>query len=239
MDGYDVSGYSRTFGPLMWTFDETELTTLTDGVKGYLPAHPTLGIGTLNGVFDNTATSGLHVLANAAGVKRTLMIPIGIRAAPAQGDPVYMGEFEQSGYYQEGPYVNVPFGMSSAASTSLLYSKPWGWLLHAKSNVDTENDQTGIDDNGASSSFGGFMMYQVFSGDGGATISVEDAATNSDGDFAALSGATTGVIDCTSPTAGIVAIGRTATVQRYLRWQIEFDDATEVEFALSFVRATY
>ena len=82
-------------------------------------------------------------------------------------------------------------------------------------------------------------MYQVFAGDGTATISVEDATTNSDANFAALTGATSGEIDFSTPTAGIVAIGRTATVRRYLRWQISLNTATTVTFALAFVRATY
>ena len=37
--GYDVSGYTRAYGPLDWTFDEVDLTALTDSVKGYLPGN--------------------------------------------------------------------------------------------------------------------------------------------------------------------------------------------------------
>jgi hypothetical protein len=239
IDGYDMSGYSRAIGPLMWTFDEADLTTLSDAVKGVLPAHATLGIGALNGVLDNTASSGLHVVLSAPGSKRTVMIPIGIRADPAQGDPVYMGEFEQQGYYLETPYVNLPFDKTSLAAASLLYEKPWGWLLHAKGTEGTVNTALGIDDNGAASAFGGYMMYQVFAGNGTATVKVQDAATNSNPSFADLSGATSGSIDCSTPKHGIVAIGRTATVRQFLRWQIVLGTATSVTFALSFCRATY
>lgn len=242
MDGYDISGDSRQIGPLAATYDEGDLTCFPDEVKGALPGHPTLSIGTLNGVFSNTATTGLHIIANAPSGKRTVMIPIGIRAAPAQGDPVYMGEFTQLGYQHEGDtaaYVSIPFGLPSETNSTLLYDKPWGWLLHAKGAETAANTAVGIDDNGAATAFGGYMMYQVFAGNGTATIKVQDAATNSDGSFADLSGCTSGSINCAVVQYGVVAIGRTATVRRYLRWQVVLGTATTVTFALSFVRATF
>lgn len=241
IDGYDMSGYARAVGPLMQSYDEVDLTVFTDAIKGILPAHATLGIGTLNGVMDNTATSGLHVVMNAPGTIRTVMIPVGMNATPAQGDPVYTGQFEQQGYYAEGDpaYVSIPFGTTSEAASTLLYDKPWGWLLHAKGAEIGANSATGIDDNAAATAKGGYMCYQVFSGDGTATIKVQDAAVNADGSFADLSGATTGSIDCSSVKYGIVAIGRTATVRRYLRWQVALGTASTVTFALAFVRALF
>jgi hypothetical protein len=223
-------------------FDETELTTITDAVKGVLPAHATLGIGTLNGVVDNTASTGLHILASGGpGTKRTVMVAIGIQAVPAQGDPVYIGEFEQQGYYQEGPYVSIPFEKTSDSATSLLYSKPWGILLRAASAATTAvNSANGISDmiTPASTAFGGYMCYQVLSGDGTATIKVQDA-TSAGGSFSDISGMTTGSIDCSTPKYGIVAIGRTSTIRAYTRWQIVLGTATTLTFALGLVRATF
>jgi hypothetical protein len=82
-------------------------------------------------------------------------------------------------------------------------------------------------------------MYQVFAGNGTATLKVQDAATNTNPSFADLSGATSGSVNCATPSAGVVAISTTATVRQYLRWQIVFGTATTVTFALAFVRATY
>jgi len=243
VDGYDLSGYSRSFGPLMCQFDDADLTCITDAVKGALPGHATLGIGTLNGVMDNTASSGLHAVINAPGQQRTVMAVIGINAAPAQGDPAYCAMLEQKDYQLEpnaaGVYVNVAFDKTSSAATSLLYANPWGWLLHAKGAETAVNTAVGIDDNGGASAYGGYMMYQVFAGNGTATIKVQDAATNSNGSFADLSGATSGSIDCSTPKHGVVALSRTATVRQYLRWQIVLGTATTVTFALAFVRAKY
>lgn len=241
-DGYDISGDARTIGPLLQTYDEADLTALNHGVKGALPGHPVLGIGALNATFNSTDTTGIHAILGSAGVMRTVMVAVGMRAEPAQGDPVYMGQFEQLGYQADpsGVYVNVPFGNYSARAASLAYDKPWGWLLRAKSATTAANTAVGIDDHGAATAFGGYMMYQVFAGDGTATITVEHASTNSNASFSALGGCTTGSIDCSSVKYGIVpTTARTTTVNRYLRWQISLGTATTVTFALGFSRALF
>lgn len=238
MDGYDLSGYSRTIGPLSSTWDYDGQASLTDEIKNGMLGQVAISAGQLNGFFDNTATSGLHVVASTPGVKRTLMVPVGILAAPAAGDVVFNGVFEQKNYYQNGDnniYATVDFGSWDATSV-IGYQNPWGYLLHAKSAETAANTATGIDDRGAATTAGGYMCYQVFAGNGTATIKVQDAATNLNASFADITGATTGSISCTTPSAGIVALATTATVRRYLRWQIALGTATTVTFALSFVR---
>ena len=242
MAGYDMSGYSRTVGPLKWEYEEAELTAyMADVVKGYLPNRASISCGTLNGIFDNTATSGLHVIASTVATSEVVMIPIGIRAAPAAGDPVFMGEFIQLGYQAEesggAVFANVPFGEWDVANLlSHGRNKPWGALIHAKAARTAANTAVGIDDYGSATALGGYMMYQVFAGDGTATISMEDAATNSDAQFAALTGATTGELDCSAVQKGIVDLTATRDVRRYLRWQLSLNTANTVTFALAFCR---
>jgi len=233
-----MSGYTRQFGPLQWEYQEYEGTALTDGVKNVLLGHPTISPQVLNGIFDNTVTSSLHVIGSSAGVERTVMIPIGDRAAPAAGDPVFMGQFPQKDYKMEGDglvHATINWGAWSTEADSLLYDQPWGLLLLAKSAKTAANSATGAGiDNAASSALGGYMVYQVFSGDGTATVSIDDSADDSS--YSALSGATSGEIDFSTPTAGLVALGKTATVRRYLRWQLSLNTASSVTFALAFVR---
>lgn len=244
-DGFDLSGHTRSFGPLVWEYDHAEDAALTDPVKGAYAGNANLTPTVLNGFFDNTATSGLHAVASGAGVQRTVMIPIGIRAAPAAGDPVYVGQYTQTGYMAERDdnwvFANVPFGMASAIGAIRgQYTKPWGVLLHANADRTGANTAVGIDDNGAATANGGYLCYQIFAvaGTGTVTIKVQDAATNADGSFADLSGATSGAIgNAAVPIAGIVAIGNTATVRRYLRWQVSLSGITSVTFALAFVRS--
>jgi len=77
-------------------------------------------------------------------------------------------------------------------------------------------------------------MYQVLAGDGDATIIVEDSSTLVDGNFAQLM--TSGLVDCSSPTSGVVALANTATVKAYTRWQLTLGTANTVTFALAFMR---
>jgi hypothetical protein len=237
-DGYDLSGYTRTIGPLAWEFGEADVTApMSDGVRGYLPDTPTVSIGAINAVYDNTATSGLQAVMGGAGVARILMVPIGIRAAPAAGDPVFCGAFLQNDYMvtEDGGAMvaNLQFGAWDA-SALINYNKPWGVLVHALSAATGANSGTGIDDRGAATTAGGYMVYQVTAGNGTATISIDDSADNSS--FTALSGATTGSINCAVVQKGIIALGITATVRRYLRWQIALGTATTVTFATAFIR---
>lgn len=243
-DGYDLSGYLRKVEALKCEFDAPPEAALSDEVKNALADQVSLGVGALNGFFDNTATSGLHVVASGAGVKRVVLAVFGIRAAPAAGDPAYAGEFTQLGYAAQEEnsriVVNIPFGDANAVAAAIGYVNPWGVLLHAKGAETAVNSSAGIDDHGAATALGGFMCYQLFSSNGTVTLKVQDAAVNADGSFADLSGATSGSINASvTPAAGIVALGTTATVRRYLRWQLVFGTATTATFALSFARAKY
>ena len=240
MDGYDLSGDVRSVGPLTWELEVSAETALTDGVKNVLPNHATISPGTLDAFLDNTATTGLHVIASGAGTKRTVMIPVGMRAAPAAGDPVFVGQFEQAGYQQAGDVyvgVNIPFEGWSDTASSLAYGIPWGLLLHANGAETAANSTTGAGiDGGAQTTAGGYMVYQIFGGTGAVTISIDDSADDSS--YAALDDATTGEIaDASVPQAGIIALGKTATVEQYLRWQIAAGGGfSTVTFALAFVR---
>ena len=235
--GYELCSDARSIGPLIWQYDIADLTTMCDEVRGGLPVHARLGIGVLNGVMDNTANH-LHDLPITSG-SHVVMIPIGIRAAPAAGDPVYNGRFYIDGYESTddggASVVNVPFGDWDVANL-INYSKPWGILIHPLGAETAVNTAIGIDDRGAATALGGYMVYQVTAGNGTATIKVQDAATNTNPSFSDLTGATSGVITAAAGVSGLVAIGVTADVRRYLRWQIVLGTATTVTFVVAFVR---
>lgn len=238
IDGYDMSGYSRDYGPLVWEYEEADLTVqMSDAMMGFLPNLCTITPTILNGVFDNTVTSGLHVIGSAVAASRIAMFPIGMGAAPTSGDPVFMGQFVQSGYVGEiaGPsvYANIPFGMWDVEN-EIAYDQPWGDLVHPNGAETGANTGTNDVDGLAATTAGGWLMYHVFAGDGTATISIDDSADDSA--WAALSGATSGELDMSSVQKGIVALGVGATVRQYLRWQISLNTATTVTWAMAFVR---
>lgn len=235
-DGYDLSGYIRTVGLLSMKFEEHEATCpLVDAVKGYLAGKGDISFGPLNAVLD-PVTGGLHDIAKGAGISRVVMIPIGIQAAPAMGDPVFSGRFQQGAYQAAGEVVvtvNLPFEGWDTANL-ISYVNPWGRLLHAKGAETAVDSGTGIND-GAQTTKGGYFVYMLFSSNGTVTLSVDDSANGST--WLALSGATSGSINASvTPVAGIVPLGVTATVRQYLRWQLAFGTATTATFASAFVR---
>ena len=249
VDGYDLSGFGRSIGPLAVEYDEANLTAyMSDPVKGYLRNTAMVNVGTLNAVFDNTPTTGLAVLAGTSGVPRNVLVAIGDRAAPADGVPCYGGTFNQIGFnvLDDGGAVtiNIPYSGWAGTASSAAYNIPWGTLLHANAQrlvAAGVNDQPGFDNplGVVSTTKGGYFMYEVLAGDGGnVTLFAEDAAApNIDGSFAPLALATSGLILANPGVSGIVAIPTNATVRRYLRWQILFGTSVDVTFVSAFMRA--
>ncbi len=237
VDGYDLSGYTRSFGPLATVWEEGVDDALPLNVKGAMLGSANISMGALNGLFDNTATSGIHVVMKGAGIQRNVLLACGIQAAPVSNDPTFAGQFMQGNYYGD-PSANpvtatIDFPNTSAIASNLGYGNPWGVLLLAKAAKTAANSATGLDQT-ASSAKGGWFMYQVLAGDGTAAVKVQHAGANSDGSFADL--LSSGSIDCATPKSGVVALANTVTVNRYVRWQIALGTATTVTFALSFHR---
>lgn len=248
MDGFDVSGFGRTIGPLDTIYNEVDLTAqMSDTVQGFMRGRATVNVGIFNAVFDNTATTGIHAVLQAAGDARTVLVAKGQLAEPADGDVVFGGTFEQGAYQleedAEAVTVSVPFVGWAVDAAGLAYTNPSGLLLHANaartSGTGANAANSGISNpEGGATALGGYFLYEVLAGSGGdgtATLSVDDSANNSD--WVALSGATSGEIDCRNRQAAIVELATNATVREYLRWQIAFNGATSVTWVAAFMRA--
>jgi hypothetical protein len=250
VDGYDMSGYSRDWTQLACTYAEGVDDAINKTVKATVLGQASVTMGPLNGLFDNTAASGIHtVMPGKTGTLCDVMVALGIQAAPAAGDPVFVGQFESLGYTagsNENPVTaTIPFGNWSARASSLLYSRPWGTLLHALSAVTDVNAANGhlTHGNAAQTTKGGYMMYHISdaagTGNMTATLKTQNSAT-AGGVYADL--LSTGVLNLGSsgtfggPYSGIVALATNATVEAYTRWQIVLTLATSVTFALAFVR---
>ncbi len=241
IDGYDMSGYTIDCGERGADFGGAAFKCKNDAIIGVLVGKPTLLFGPVNGVFDNTATSGIHVLANAAqATRRNIMHLRGVNAVPAIGDDAFCAQMIQSSYQaaNSGDISAVNLQFAHDATSTIAYGNPFGAVLHVLGSETGANSANTNADNGAATTAGGWLMYQVTSitGSGTVTISVDDSANGTS--WSALSGATSGAIATASaPTAGIINLATTATVRRYLRWQIAFGgSATACTFALAFMR---
>lgn len=241
--GYDLSGYAMDAGEQGVEFTEFPGYCWADAIKGVLVGKPKVTFGPLVATFDNTATSGFHVLANAAiGTKRNILLARGVRAVPAVGDDVFGGPFYQVSYKSIGQGIVTAKTEFRGVDIqdALLYDEFFGKLVHAYGAETGANAaNTPNVDNGASSAAGGWLMYHISAiagGAGTAAVSIDDSANGTA--WAALSGATTGALAYTvAPTSGIVQLGVTATVRQYLRWQLALaGGATGCTFALAFFR---
>lgn len=244
IDGYDMSGDGRSIGPLTVEYGEADLTAhMSDTVKGYLRTHPHYNLGVFNAVFDNnTSPLGVNAIA-LTQASRTVLVAQGIRAAPAQGDPVYAGYFKNTGGQvlddAGAVVINMPFAgvaQEYASTYGNLNIYPWGALLHASGAETAVNSAVGVDDRGASTANGGWFMFHGLAGNGTATIKAQHASTNSDGSFADITGATSGVLDFSNPRAASAFTTAVLTINRYLRWQIVLGTATTVTFVCAFMR---
>lgn len=239
VDGLDMSGYSRSFGPLACTFEEGMDDSIDKDVKAVTLGNATVGMGTLNGIYDNTASTGIHAHLQTAGVERTVLIGIGIQTPPVNNDIAFMGTFNQNGYEVGGSdnpvTVSIPFANTSYGADNLYYARPWGTLLHALAAETAANTAVGLDQ-AAGTTAGGYMCYQVTAGDGTATLKVQHSTTtNLDGSFGDL--LSSGSVDFTGGGKfGIVQLAPTATVGQFVRFQIALGTANSVTFALAFVR---
>ena len=248
IDGYDMSCYARSIGPLSCQFQEGIDDPLCQSLTGVWLGQATISPGTLNGIFDNTSDTGAHAILKTVGVDRDVLVALGIQAVPAIGDPVFAGQFRQSDYITgpgETPSIfTVKFSPSTAGGAIYNYAMPWGVLLHDNSNSTDVYAGLGVDNpTGAATTKGGWMMYQVLNaagaGDITATLKVQDASTDENADYADL--LSTGVINLGAAgvyvaTSGAVALAYTATVRRFVRWQLVLGTATEVTFVLAFFR---
>lgn len=250
VDGYDMSGYTRSFGPLACTFEEGVDDAITLDVKATMIGSANVSMGTLNGLFDDAAT-GMHAVMKTIGISRCVMLACGIQTPPIDNDPVFCGKFTQLGYYatpEDNPvHVTIPFGGTVDNAGNTAYARPWGTLLHAKAirlkstGINGANSDIGIDQ-GAETDLGGYFSYQVFAGNGTATLMVEHSiTTNEDAEFSPLvdSDVSKGppvLVNFSTPKAGIVQIAKDTTVGQFVRWNIAFGSATTITFALSFHR---
>jgi len=240
-DGYNISCDVTKFGPLVCQFGDDTVSTLCGEVKGTLCGKCVQTPGTLNGLMDSTATTGLHTVMSSAGVSRNFMFPFGIRAIPAQGDPVYCGKFVQNGYMVEpsdsSPVaVSIPIGQYDA-SAGLNFDRPWGVMIHEYA-AETGANSTEYVDGGAGTSKGAWMQWQIFAVAGTGTVQLTaEHCDTADGAYAAITGLdSTALAHTAVPCAGWAQTTTTTAIKRYFRFQVALSGITSVTFALALMR---
>ncbi|HMN00169.1 MAG TPA: hypothetical protein PKC99_14250 [Anaerolineales bacterium] len=238
VDGFDLSGQSRSVGALAQTFAAEPDAALTDECKNILIGQGEVTAGAINTFLTNDADGAHALLKNGFGV-RDILIAIGANAEPKAGDHVFAWTFEESEYKAEGGAGFVAATVTPGGSSQfapLDYSKPWGRLLHAKSAESEANDALGVDF-GSASSAGGIFVYHLLSSDGTVTLKAQHADTNNDAEFEDITGATSGAISATvTPKSGNLPLAVDEAIKRYVRWQVEFGTALTATFVVAFIK---
>jgi hypothetical protein len=238
-NGLDISGYANAVGSLDWLYSSSPNSAYSDQVFNSIAGRVTISAGTINAFLDND-TAGLLNQVKTATDNYNLMVAFGTNAVSVAGDPFFAWKFEQMDFQAGGGDgflpVTIPVGSASYSGT-LTHSKPWGVVLHASGAETAVNTAIGIDDRGAASALGGIFVYHLLSSNGTVTIKAQDAATNLNASFADITGATSGSIDATTtPVSNMIALGTTAAIRRYLRWQIVLGTATTATFICGLIR---
>ena len=241
-DGYDLSGDARSVGPLAVTYPDGGVAGFSSGVIGTLPGIPTVNIGTLNAIF-NSATGGSHATIVTADTARDIMIPVGIRAAPAAGDPVFAGTFIQKDYQLDSggdtPYtVSIPWGTWDI-SQSMNYTKFWGHMIHALGAETGANSAAGVESpTGAATTVGAWMQWQITAVEGTGTVQITaEGSATSGGVYSAITGLdSTALAHTAVPSAGYAQTAVTETIAKYVRFQVALTGITSVTFALALFR---
>lgn len=235
VDGINVSGDAMGVGALPWMYDVDMQAAWSDGVKNVKGGmgYSDFGGFTLN-MFLN-AGAGANFDQLRTQTDRVVTIMVGSLAVPAAGDPVYGWLFAQTGFQlaEAGSVaLTMPFG-KPASIGPLGYTSPWGLLNHAPAERVAANAGTSDHDYGAQTSSGGVGLLQIYESDGTVTFSLEDSAVDADPNFVNL---LTFDAPGNAVAGEVKALGLTATVDRFTRWQLALGTATAVTFMMAFIR---
>lgn len=240
INGYDGSGSVPALGTWGVSFDTSPEAALSMEIKSVFKGFGNFTAGPVNTFLAPGVAGDMHALFSV-GDYFNLLAVFGTPGGPNVGDPICAMTMEQGEYKAEpgdGFFgANVAFPAASQRG-SLAYAACWGVLLHPDRSETAANTAIATIDNGAATTHGGLFVYHLLSSDGTVTLSADDSATNANNAaFAALSGATSGSIDASvTPKSGIIALGTTATIRRYPRFQVAFGTATTARWICGLIR---
>lgn len=234
-DGIDLSGDTRDIGQCGYHYEENERTGLGEAVENFSLGQPSLQWGPYNAIFNNTATFGSHIALDNLEDPIVSHL-IGIRAAPAIGDPCISTPIGMASYMTNGEgAVSVSVTTSGPTAAWTAPTSIFGTLMERQTllalTASETINSTSVDQL-ASSTGGGYGYFHVETNSGGAVIAkIQDSANDST--WADL---ITFTIDGTSRDGeqGVV----TGSVDRYVRFSITntTGGSINIGFTATFVR---
>lgn len=166
-DGIDLSGDMRSIGAMGVTYDQADATGWSNGTKQWLTGWGDVQLTGVQAIFNNDVlnlaltpdtTPGSHTaLSGETTVNASVFV--GIRAAPAIGNPAFSSPFEQSAYTISGGgsdpvLVNAEYFGSGTLS---IVANVWGVALAVGGEISITTNYGSVD-NGAAST-GGWVAF--------------------------------------------------------------------------------
>jgi hypothetical protein len=164
VNGYDLSGDMRTINEMGVTFDMADATGWSNGSKQWLSGWGDVRLAGLTALFSNVAAAtgptaaGSHtVLSGVTTVNASVFI--GIRAAPAIGNPAFSSPMEQASYYTSGGGSDPVMVNADYFGSGTLNLSPyvWGVTLAAGAELSGTTNNASVD--GGASSANGWIAF--------------------------------------------------------------------------------
>ena len=179
IDSLNISGDSRQVGSIGVTHQPQDVTAYADAVDNFTLGRQDFIFDGYQAVFSDTATTGSHIELKALEEYVTTFV-MGIRAAPALGDPCIMQTLEQVSYTVSGSgdaLIDAEFFKGQSNST---LTKAFGRALIVGSTISATTNSSSIDD-GASSANGLLAHLHITVSDAGEwVLKIQDSANDAD-----------------------------------------------------------
>lgn len=212
-DEFDLSGDTREIGEIGATYDEIDVTGLSDGVTNFTLGHPTIVMDGYAAVFaaDSVgANRSFDVLS--VPESRIISVPMGIRAAPAVSDPAFLHYAEQASFTHDG---DGPILISASFPRGVAYTdlaRPWGVVLAAGASIAVTTNGASVNNGAASTNGLTAFLHVTATAAGNWALKIQHSA-----DDAIWVDLITFTADGSAVTA---EVGQAAgTVNQYLRFQ--------------------
>lgn len=161
--GYNLSGDMRAVSRFGTSFEPVDATAWADDVMQYLSGFGNITLEGFQSLFSNAPVgngldAGSHTVLADAGSQYTSLF-IGIRSAPAVGNPAFSAAFEQGGYMLS-PGTNDALMCDANFYTSAVLPRStsvWGVALATGATWNATTNGASVD-NGASSP-GGYIAF--------------------------------------------------------------------------------
>lgn len=210
-DGYDVSGSSNKLSASL-EFPALDVTNYASSVKENIFGIPAAK-ASLAAWFSNAANSGSYTLFKSPAMRR-LCVAIGIRAAPAVGDPFIGGSFQQLNWTSDmavGDAVGSKIEFDGFDPTASMTNNIFGVVLKEDSQITVTTNGTAVN-NGAATTAGGVAYLHVTLAGGTYAFVVQDSADGSTG-WSTIATFTANGMAITSETQAI-----SGTIRQYTRY---------------------